>query len=582
MLKRLVIALSLLALALASVSAQEDVMPPTFVPIGAGYTDTFPGFLEAALPNATDERFFILMMPMSFSYDASVLTAHDLLDNGLAIERRRRQLEDACRELVAPGVACEVVVPPIWTRDAALDPLALEYFPDDLAAVYFVGGDQTIAMQILADTPLEAALADAYARGVVMGGNSAGLAILSRAMIGGYLGDFGPETGLHEGAVDVWNTPERRGLSFGLNNAIVEQHVWERARLARLLNALAAPGTPNVGIGVDSYSGAVIRDGRTLESVFGLYGAVIVDAETLGAANGASFIRRTRSDNETLSMRNVVLHLLGTGAWTYDLETRRAAFADPIDPDNRLSWDIAAPEGAGGLLLWADLASGFLSGEVIDNDRESSLAIIGAHPSADALAAFYAGPVVDVVRLEAGVALPDLSAYRRVVVHAADVTQLDLDQLAPLRDFWLNGGYLILDNAAAVIAGVAYVNEPPVPYASGDDAEIEAATQGALIEGMVEIANGLALIDVNIEVQIMSDNRYARMMALEYNAPGGTWGINGGSVRVGSEGAQLGVGEDTSMFALSFAHAERMVGDNGALSVANGLLDVFGPHERIE
>ena len=52
--------------------------------------------------------------------------------------------------------------------------------------MYVLGGDQTVAMQVVAGTPVEAAMAAAYARGAVFGGNSAGDAVQSRNMINGY------------------------------------------------------------------------------------------------------------------------------------------------------------------------------------------------------------------------------------------------------------------------------------------------------------------------------------------------------------------------------------------------------------
>ncbi|MDZ4764080.1 MAG: hypothetical protein SGI73_05960 [Chloroflexota bacterium] len=584
--------LAVVCLAVVPAFAQEETMP-TFVPIGAGYPDTYPGFLEAALPyvEANEfERFYILMMPMAFSYQVEELPANELLDNSLAIERRRRQLENACAD-IAPDIPCEVVVPPLWTRAAALDELALDYFTDDLGAVYFVGGDQTIAMQILADSPVEAALADAYARGVVMGGNSAGLAIQSRTMIGGYIGDFGPETGLAEGAVDIWNetegvdgAPPRRGLSFGLTDIIVEQHFWERARISRLLNALAQPETPNLGVGVDSYSGAVIRTdesgGVTVADVFGLYGAVVLDAETFGAADAATF------QNGVLSIRDVLVHLLASGDYAYDLTARQALSAE-APARVEMTYNIAAPDGAGSLALWSGLAAGIAAGDVSIESAPPHLVIITGYAdaeSAQAVADAYVDvPDTTVLMLADGDELPSLSDFGTVTIHAHDVTLIAVAALAPVKDFWLNGGSLVLDDGAALLAGVAYANEPPVPYDSDDDLLIEDALQGALIDGMVEIANGWALIDANVEVDVMDDNRFARLFALEYNVPVGTLGLSAGTmVAVSTNGAFVSPPSGNGVYALSFANADLMVGDDDGLVVINGILDVFAPGEDIE
>src|SRR5688500_16102694 len=111
-------------------------------------------------------------------------------------------------------------------------------------------------MEVLANTPLEAALGRAFKRGVPMGGNSAGLAIESRTMVAGYSSwDFGPQNALTQGAVEIWNSEEKRGLDFGVRSVVLEQHFWEYARLARFLNVLVQDGVPPVGIGVDSLTG---------------------------------------------------------------------------------------------------------------------------------------------------------------------------------------------------------------------------------------------------------------------------------------------------------------------------------------
>ncbi len=70
--------------------------------------------------------------------------------------------------------------------------------------MYVLGGDQTVAMQVVAGTPVETAMADAYARGAVFGGNSAGDAVQSRNMINGYTEGNGYTESLRKGALDVW------------------------------------------------------------------------------------------------------------------------------------------------------------------------------------------------------------------------------------------------------------------------------------------------------------------------------------------------------------------------------------------
>ena len=123
---------------------------------------------------------------------------------------------------------------------------------------FILGGDQDIAMEVLAESPAEAAMASAFDRGVVFGGTSAGAAVESKSMIAGFTGSNGPEDGFAQGSVDVWwaNGPDsaRRGLIFGSQNIIYDQHFYQRGRFARLLNVVAASddqfGVSRLGVGV--------------------------------------------------------------------------------------------------------------------------------------------------------------------------------------------------------------------------------------------------------------------------------------------------------------------------------------------
>ena len=95
----------------------------------------------------------------------------------------------------------------------------------ELDGMYILGGDQTIAMQVVANTPFEASMAAAFNNGAAVSGNSAGAAVQSLNMIGGYTGNNGPENGFQQGSVDLWlpggSDPDRRGLSFGMTSAVL-------------------------------------------------------------------------------------------------------------------------------------------------------------------------------------------------------------------------------------------------------------------------------------------------------------------------------------------------------------------------
>jgi cyanophycinase len=110
-------------------------------------------------------------------------------------------------------------------------------------AVWFDGGEQARLERAYIGTRVEAGIRAVLERGGVIGGSSAGAAIMSRVMIRG------------------GKTRPRIGTGFDLlAGAIIDQHFLARARQPRLLRALAAhPGL--VGYGVDEGTALIVRGG---------------------------------------------------------------------------------------------------------------------------------------------------------------------------------------------------------------------------------------------------------------------------------------------------------------------------------
>jgi cyanophycinase len=117
--------------------------------------------------------------------------------------------------------------------------------------VWFGGGFQSYLAERYVDTAFQDCLHDLLQRNGVVGGCSAGAAILSRVMI-------------REGdSVPI----EARGLDL-VANAIVDQHFLARNRLWRLEQMVEAH--PNlVGLGVDEATGLVIHPRTSRLSVVG-------------------------------------------------------------------------------------------------------------------------------------------------------------------------------------------------------------------------------------------------------------------------------------------------------------------------
>ena len=180
----------------------------------------------------------------------------------------------------------------------AFDPAP--YFTADLDGMYVLGGDQTVAMNTVHDTPLEDAMTAAFEAGAVFGGNSAGDAVQSRDMINGYYGNNGPAESLQRGrGPGLLRQPAptdcEGGLPFGFPNLITDQHVFEYGRTGRSLNVSVSTGKPVLGM--DAATGAVVTDYTHLRDVTGDTLGYVIDPDAYGATatyGGPNDTLRTR------------------------------------------------------------------------------------------------------------------------------------------------------------------------------------------------------------------------------------------------------------------------------------------------
>ncbi len=423
-------------------------------------------------------------------------------------------------------------------------------------------------------------------RGGVIAGTSAGGAVQSRAMIADYSRNFAAGNALDRGAADLWNDDERRGLSVGVEGAILDQHFFQRGRLGRLAEAILRPNAPHVGIGVDAYTGLRIEHGTMLTGVFGLYTVAVLDAATYGAAEAVRFV----GDRETLSVRNLLVHLLAPGDFGYDLAARRHSLGDAAETLTRTLDALSLPAGAGPLLLTGGLAADsdvwahFLA--LAGEDDAPLLIVAAGYPNdrpaqraADKLGAQLGGAYESVVVSKRGAdALAIDGDYRGIVVLARDQSLLQPARLAAVRAAWLDGIPLLLDGAAAALAGPVFSAHGPTPE-EADAAEI--ATQRSFLEGRTVITDGLALLDVTVEPALLAGNRWGRLFSLAYtHAARVAFGVADDSALViTAEGAS--VSGDNVVLSLDLRDAALDYGDNRAFVIANGLLDIFAPGDIV-
>ena len=202
-------------------------------------------------------------------------------------------------------------------------------------------------------------------------------------MIAGFTGNNGPEQGLEEDSVDVWSysgpTDNTRGLVFGLQDVLLDQHVFQRGRIARLINASFGAG--ELGIGVDANTAATIEGGTNLTEIGGDTGAFVADSLTYHAA--AHF-----DTSGTLSIHDVATQVLPAGDG-YDMAARQpiVSGSSVLTPDiaGRAFPTLATPVGSGPLLL----AGGSPSAAILDRLVNDSG---GAGSKIVVIAAGYAKP----------------------------------------------------------------------------------------------------------------------------------------------------------------------------------------------
>ena len=188
-----------------------------------------------------------------------------------------------------------------------------------VTGIWFGGGDQSRLTAAIAGTPVEAAIRNRYQRaGVVVGGTSAGAAVMSRMMITGDERRFGgnrppSDSTLAFITIDRSNVVTADGFGY-IDNAIIDQHFVRRRRHNRLVS-LVLENPRLVGAGIDESTALEVRPDGTWK-VLGESVVVIYDGR--GATAGPSA--------QPLSGSGIMMHVLPSGA-TYDLKSGKASFA---------------------------------------------------------------------------------------------------------------------------------------------------------------------------------------------------------------------------------------------------------------
>ncbi|MEI6739042.1 MAG: cyanophycinase [Gemmatimonadaceae bacterium] len=209
----------------------------------------------------------------------------------------------------------------LWITRAEADHDSVVRLLDGVTGIWFGGGDQNRLIAALRGTRVEAALHARHAAGAVVGGTSAGAAVLSTPMI------TGTELRPTRDSTESWTRVQRgtvqvdSGFGF-VRTAIIDQHFLRRKRHNRLLSlVLSAP--PYLGAGIDEGTAIIVEpSGRW--RIAGASSVLIVDARDA---------QRSSPDAPVLGASGVRLHLLSHGA-TFDPESGKAT-PPPTQPTAR-------------------------------------------------------------------------------------------------------------------------------------------------------------------------------------------------------------------------------------------------------
>ena len=129
--------------------------------------------------------------------------------------------------------------------------------------IYISGGDQNRFMEVVKGTDIEKFIHNAYDNGSLIGGTSAGAAVMSKIVITGNELKH-PDYNATFRNLESENLETEIGLGL-IANVIIDQHFVKRSRYNRLLTAIIA-FPEMIGIGIDE-STAILVKGSTIEVV---------------------------------------------------------------------------------------------------------------------------------------------------------------------------------------------------------------------------------------------------------------------------------------------------------------------------
>ena len=163
------------------------------------------------------------------------------------------------------------------------------------SGLFFTGGDQLHITSLIGGTELQKAIHEIYEKGVIIGGTSAGAAMMSNSMILQGDGEEAPKLG----AVEMGP-----GMDL-IVGCMIDTHFSQRGRHGRLLTAVAHY-PQDMGIGLDENTAMIVDKGEM--RVMGTGAVTIIDAGGMTYAN-TPYVEK----GQNLALADVRVHVVCEG-----------------------------------------------------------------------------------------------------------------------------------------------------------------------------------------------------------------------------------------------------------------------------
>jgi cyanophycinase len=234
------------------------------------------------------------------------------------------------KDAFAAAGARNVEFPIVDRRERAQDQRIAQLILD-ARGIFLGGGDQVNLVAVLSGSRVARAIREAYARGAVVGGTSAGAAAMSETILAG-------------GEVDTRGEIIARHLGPGLGligfSSVIDTHFTQRGRLQRLFRRVAE--NPELrGLGIDEDTALIVRG--HLAEVAGVGAVTYVDGRGVQFTNADDVITKGAS----LTVSRLRVGLVGA-PYAFNLRERELEVLVQAESEGEETPSVKG-EGVGGV-----------------------------------------------------------------------------------------------------------------------------------------------------------------------------------------------------------------------------------------